>query len=204
MAFIHRRLLQGGHGRLHVLSAATAGDQTDGIDAAGLRVAREIEAACDAIGPSGSLSIVAHSNGGLVGRWALGELLEPATEARGLLDRWRPQLFLTLASPHLGVFPFGLFWSERLVRRVASLGYFGTAGRQLALLDSGSGNGETAATPLLLALAEPRGRYVSALRRFERRVAVANRTNEVPEPRRSRLWAQPALRHARRGRRAAG
>ena len=81
-------------------------------------IAREIEAACDAIGPSGSLSIVAHSNGGLVGRWALGELLEPATEARGLLERWRPQLFLTLASPHLGVFPFGLFWSERLVRRV--------------------------------------------------------------------------------------
>mmetsp|Transcript_18163 Transcript_18163/g.58441 ORF Transcript_18163/g.58441 Transcript_18163/m.58441 type:complete len:207 (-) Transcript_18163:126-746(-) len=75
MAFLHRRLLQGGHGRLHVLSAATAGDQTDGIDAAGPRVTREIEAACDAIGPSGLLSIVAHySNGGLVGRWALGEL----------------------------------------------------------------------------------------------------------------------------------
>lgn len=204
MAFLHRRLLQGGHGRLHVLSAATAGDQTDGIDAAGLRVAREIEAACDAIGPSGSLSIVAHSNGGLVGRWALGELLEPATEARGLLDRWRPQLFLTLASPHLGVFPFGLFWSERLVRRVASLGYFGTAGRQLALLDSGSGNGETAATPLLLALAEPRGRYVRALRRFERRVAVANRTNEVLVPYPSAALLAPSAPLAAAPRRRAG
>ena len=31
------------------------------------------KASCNALGPHGSLSIVAHSNGGLVGRWALGE-----------------------------------------------------------------------------------------------------------------------------------
>ena len=141
MAFLHRRLLQGGHGRLHVLSAATAGDQTDGIDAAGPRVTREIEAACDAIGPRAcSLSWrqrLALYRGALLqrrARWPVGAgragLLEPATEARGLLERWRPQLFSSrsLASPHLGVFPFGLFWSERLVRRVASLGYFGIGG----------------------------------------------------------------------------
>jgi hypothetical protein len=82
-----------------ILSSA-GGDQTDGIDAAGGRVAAEVAAACAALGGAGALSFVCHSNGGLVARAALGEL-----RASGLLRRWRPDLFLSLASPHLGVLP---------------------------------------------------------------------------------------------------
>ena len=161
----------GGDARLHVLASTAAGDQSDGIDAAGTRVAKEIEAACDALGSRGRLSVVAHSNGGLVSRFAMGEL-----EPRGVLNRWRPCLFLTLASPHLGVFPFGL-WTPALALRVAQLPYFARAGRQLALLDA-----ESDSEPLLVSLAEPGSRYMRALSRFERRVTFANLTNEVLVP----------------------
>lgn len=158
-----------------VLASSASGDQTDGIDAAGLRVAKEIQAACDALGDRGELSIVAHSNGGLVSRFALGDL-----ESRGLLERWQPRTFLTLASPHLGVFAFGR-WPPSLVQPIARLKYFGQAGRQLALLDAPP-TPNNKEEPLLVTMADRASPYIQALRRFERRVTVSNVTNEVLVP----------------------
>ena len=108
MAYLQHRILAQHHTGVRVLASSAAGDQVDGIDASGLRVAHEVEAACNALGPHGSLSIVAHSNGGLVSRWALGRL-----EDGGVLDRWKPRFFVTLASPHLGVYPFGRLGRRR-------------------------------------------------------------------------------------------
>ena len=80
----------------HVLLSSSGGDQTEGIDSAGLQVAREIEHACDSLGSHGSVSIVAHSNGGLVARWALGDLLTRTL----LLQRWKPRLLVArIATP---------------------------------------------------------------------------------------------------------
>jgi Predicted acetyltransferases and hydrolases with the alpha/beta hydrolase fold len=74
LSLLHHSIATAGQSDLHVLSSTSSGDQTDGIDAAGARVAAEIQDACRSLGSNGSLSVVAHSNGGLIGRWALGQL----------------------------------------------------------------------------------------------------------------------------------
>ena len=80
-------------------SRSASGSTADGIERAGERVADEIASACDALSADGGdITFVGHSNGGLVSRWALGAL-----EERGVLERWRPNAFVSLSSPHLGV-----------------------------------------------------------------------------------------------------
>ena len=121
-------------------SRSASGSTADGIERAGERVANEIASACDALSADGGdITFVGHSNGGLVSRWALGAL-----EERGVLERWRPNAFVSLSSPHLGVSRKGGVGANPLehevlqpvVLRVVNTGLYGRTGEQLALLDA--------------------------------------------------------------------
>ena len=176
------------HPRAQIHAAQSLGLQRDGIVAAGRRLADELEQLCAPLASSAPplLSIVGHSNGGLVARYALGEL-----EARGALGdgvasaRMSPNAFVTLSSPHLGVrrsdnaaSPFESEAFQPLVRRIVTAGTYGHAGVQLAMLDADGARG----APLLVELADADGLYVRALRRFHRRVAVASVSHEILVP----------------------
>ena len=163
-------------------SRSASGSTADGIERAGERVANEIASACDALSADGGdITFVGHSNGGLVSRWALGAL-----EERGVLERWRPNAFVSLSSPHLGVSRKGGVGANPLehevlqpvVLRVVNTGLYGRTGEQLALLDADGDGGE----PLLASMARPGSAFVRALGRFHRRVLVCNVTNEVLVP----------------------
>ena len=64
-----------------------------------------VVSACDALSADGGdITFVGHSNGGLVSRWALGAL-----EERGVLERWRPNAFVSLSPVSIFSFRF-YFW----------------------------------------------------------------------------------------------
>jgi len=142
------------------------------------------------------ISFVAHSLGGLVTRYAIGKLYEPATIETSSLDTDKlndeqkipgageiaglePINFITSATPHLGSrwnkqLPF-LFGVPLLEKTVAGAAHFivGRTGKHLFLTDRDDGK-----PPLLVRMVEDcdDGKFMSALRSFKRRVAYANVT----------------------------
>jgi hypothetical protein len=71
-----------------------------GIDTCGQRLADEIREVAAAGGPTLSrISIIAHSMGGLMARYAIGSLHNPAT---GTLAGLSPCHFISMATPHCG------------------------------------------------------------------------------------------------------
>lgn len=116
---------------------------TSGIQEAGRAVLRFVQHITDRESYT-KISLLGHSLGGLVLRWALGN---------GLLDHFvngRPHAYFSSVSPHLGI--------RESVHSVMSLP-FGETGRQLMLKDT---------IGLLFHMAEPA--YTDVLRRFSYRV----------------------------------
>ncbi|RCV08668.1 hypothetical protein SETIT_1G345200v2 [Setaria italica] len=166
----------------------------DGVDLMGERLAEEVRQVVQRRRNLKKISFVAHSLGGLVTRYAIGKLYEPATNETSSLDTDKlsdeqetpgagkiaglePINFITSATPHLGSrwnkqLPF-LFGVPVLERTAAGTAHFivGRTGTHLFLTDRDDGK-----PPLLVRMVEDcdDGKFMSALRSFKRRVAYAN------------------------------
>ncbi|KAI1320016.1 hypothetical protein EDD11_002348 [Mortierella claussenii] len=113
------------------------------------------------------LSYLGYSLGGLIGRFAMGML-----ELEGFFDRQNkdgqgiePMYFVTMATPHLGI------RQPPLSRRSKIFNYL--SARMLSRTDG---------KPLLLVMSEPSSVFVSALKRFKRRVVYCNIRNDRSVP----------------------
>jgi len=189
----------------------------DGVPAGAERVAEEIRAVVEAHPTLRRISLVGNSLGGIYARYVAALLYEgeegeedpgpgpgrgaPAGEDKdecrgGRIAGLVPATFLTTATPHLGVGPFG--YLGLVPSPIASLGasILGASTRQLALADADGDGGR----PLLVAMADAesagatadgaarsrdgatrkRGTlpFIRALASFERRCAYANAKND--------------------------
>ncbi|XP_050386756.1 putative lipase ROG1 [Argentina anserina] len=163
----------------------------DGVDVMGERLAGEVVELVQRKPNLRKISFVAHSVGGLVARYAIGKLYRPAKgentehshpngceeDSRSTICGLEPMNFITVATPHLGSrgnkqvpFLFGVPAFEKLANAVIHL-IFRRTGRHLFLNDDDDGK-----PPLLKRMIEDyNGCYfMSALRRFSRRVAYSN------------------------------
>lgn len=140
-------------------SEANDGRTYDGIKAGGERLASEVSSWVDELYASPnvekvSLSFVGNSLGGLYARYAIGV---PALD----LDRVEPNLFCTTATPHLGVSQHTYVSLPRFVERWVAAAIQST-GRDLFRVSD---------TIERMTVDAP---FVTALRRFRRRIAYAN------------------------------
>eukprot|EP00262_Sarcandra_glabra_P010402 TRINITY_DN25680_c0_g1_i1.p1 TRINITY_DN25680_c0_g1~~TRINITY_DN25680_c0_g1_i1.p1 ORF type:complete len:403 (+),score=57.96 TRINITY_DN25680_c0_g1_i1:143-1351(+) len=150
----------------------------DGVDLMGERLAEEILSVVRRMHGVRKISIVAHSLGGLVARYAIGKLYEPIpVKEGGRVAGLEPMNFITFATPHLGSrghkqLPFlcGLPFLERQASQTAHL-IVGRTGKHLFLTDNNDGR-----PPLLVRMVDDCYdlNFMSALRSFKRRVAYAN------------------------------
>lgn len=76
----------------------------EGIDTCGDRLVEEVEALVAQNPTLRYISLLGHSMGGLLVRYAAGHLYEPRT---GLMAGLRPVHFISMATPHLGCDAFG-------------------------------------------------------------------------------------------------
>ena len=155
----------------------------DGVPNGASRVAAEIQAVAKAYEASlETVSLVGNSLGGLYARHAAAQLYDAETSTiAGLI----PDTYLTTATPHLGVGPFG--YLGYFPSQIRALGAFamGETTRQLLLLDGDDfdvfvdvDGKKSKSGPLLLRMADPSSEYVAALGAFKRRCAYANATND--------------------------
>lgn len=109
------------------------------------------------------ISIVGYSLGGLILRCIIGIL-----EDLGFFAEVEPVFFCTFATPHVGVrfFKRSLFGA---FANTVGARLFGQTGLELFVVDSAQ---------LLVALADPTLRYVRGLRRFQKRILMANIKND--------------------------
>lgn len=142
---------------------ATLFATTDGVDAGGLRLAHEIRDALRARPAVTRLSLIGVSLGGLYLRAALPHLLDLPVEFAN---------FITFATPHVGVRGH----LGGLIETAVRWGAVGASGHHLLLADPPLPREGCGAEPLpLLAwMAHPTSPHVLALRRFTRRVLIAN------------------------------
>ncbi|KAI8469034.1 MAG: putative serine esterase-domain-containing protein [Monoraphidium minutum] len=131
----------------------------DGVDVCGQRLADEVRALAAAPGNGGltRVSFVCHSMGGLMARYAVGALFNPAS---GTIAGLQPAHFVTLATPHFGcdsdgvsAVPF-IMWSGGLpllggplrgllqsIAHATGAALLRRTGEQFFLLDGGPGGG---------------------------------------------------------------
>ncbi|BDA45665.1 probable lipid droplet phospholipase 1 at N-terminal half [Coccomyxa sp. Obi] len=164
-----------------------------GIDRCGQRLAEEV-AEYVAVHPDlERISLIGHSMGGLIGRYALGKLYDPETE---LICGLRPTHFVTFATPHLGCdgdrsaaqvpfiswtgdIPLAGRFAERALAAAArpfSSVVMGKSGTQFFLQDAKEGR-----APLLERMTQDDpndGYYLSALKSFVTRTCYANSSGD--------------------------
>lgn len=101
---------------VHRSQCNSATQTFDGVDLMGERLANEVLSVVEQRRGVKKISIVAHSLGGLVARYAIGRLYEPNSRIKssvgnsrndgerleGLIAGLEPMNFITFASPHLG------------------------------------------------------------------------------------------------------
>ncbi|KAF7080864.1 hypothetical protein CFC21_084866 [Triticum aestivum] len=168
----------------------------DGVDIMGERLAEEVHQVVQRKRNLRKISVVAHSLGGLISRYAIGRLYEESTSEEPCLNMEKhsdqesmyrggkiaglePMNFIASATPHLGSrwnkqlpFLFGVPLLEQTAAETAHL-IVGRTGKHLFLSDRDDGK-----PPLLVRMVEDGddGKFMSALRSFKRRVAYANIT----------------------------
>ncbi|ONK59129.1 uncharacterized protein A4U43_C08F3290 [Asparagus officinalis] len=164
----------------------------DGVDVMGERLAEEVVEVINRRPGLRKISIIAHSVGGLVARYAIGRLYRPPSDelsgnsrddahdrdnSSGTICGLEAMNFITVATPHLGSrgnkqvpFLFGFTAIEKVAASVIHW-IFRRTGRHLFLTDNDEGK-----PPLLQRMVDDHGDlyFMSALRAFKRRVAYAN------------------------------
>lgn len=148
-----------------------AGRSFDGVPNGARRVAEEINYVVAAHKKTLThISLVGNSLGGLYARYCASILYDQGTNTIAGL---KPKHYLTTATPHLGVGPFGyLGFFPSSVRQLGG-SLMGTTTKQLLLLDT-----DTCPAPLLVQMADPSSDFVEALAAFRTRCAYANATND--------------------------
>lgn len=134
-----------------------------------------------------TLHCISHSMGGLILRGALPRVFAEAPETL------RAGVFLTLSTPHLGVqASWGApqdMWRNYTWALVKALG-FSAQIEQFAVKDKTASSPDGSRRPYLVSLADPSSRYVAALQRFQKRVAVTMACNDIVIPAASgSIWA---------------
>lgn len=144
----------------------------DGIEIIGYRTLLEIYQfiKCFKDGPITKISVLGYSMGGLVARFVLGKMFG---EYHDLFEGIEPQIFITMATPHLGVQfynPRRYFFKGLLQFCMKLIGsnIIGKSGRELFVVNKHN--------EILVKLGE--GEYLEALRKFKWRVAFANVNND--------------------------
>jgi hypothetical protein len=172
LSFLERCILRNAGQSALVLKPGcnVAAKSFDGVPNGAKRVATEIALVVAAHETTLThISLVGNSLGGLYARYCASVLYDPSTNTvAGLI----PRHFLTTATPHLGVGPFGYlgFFPSAIRRLGGSL--MGTTMKQLLLLDTDN------TSPLLQQMADPSKGFVEALGAFRTRCAYANATND--------------------------
>ncbi|CAR24505.1 putative hydrolase [Lachancea thermotolerans CBS 6340] len=147
----------------------------DGIEIIGYRTLLEI---CQYMnrfekGEITKISFVGYSMGGLISRFIIGKIF---TECHELFQNIEPQLFITFATPHLGVHFFlrdnHAGHQRAALKLLSALGttILGRTGRQLFIQDS------LPEKSVLVRLSS--GDYLEGLARFKHRICVANVKND--------------------------
>ncbi|GAV52686.1 hypothetical protein ZYGR_0AG06770 [Zygosaccharomyces rouxii] len=144
----------------------------DGIEIIGYRTLLEIYQFITSFkdGPITKISVLGYSMGGLVARFVLGKMFG---EYRDLFEGIEPQIFITMATPHLGVQfynPRRYFFKGLLqcVMRLMGSNTIGKSGRELFVVNKYN--------DILVRLGK--GEYLDALSKFKWRVAFANVNND--------------------------
>ncbi|KAF7052470.1 hypothetical protein CFC21_060562 [Triticum aestivum] len=181
---------------VHCSGCNSATRTFDGVDVMGRRLAEEVLSVVKCRPELQKISFVAHSLGGLIARYAIALLYEPATQTdcheeyekdvtdarsnqpmgQGKIAGLEPMNFITFATPHLGTrshkqMPL-LRGSYRLEKMAFGMSWLaGRSGKHLFLKDV-----EDEKPPLLLQMVTDYGdlHFISALRSFRRCVAYSN------------------------------
>jgi len=176
---------------IHVSKANERAATFAGIDACGSALAAEIKNVVSITPSLQRISFIGHSMGGLISRYAAGELYDSGTNSIASL---KPSHFISMATPHLGCepletspaqiplvswlqLPFGVDNFVNTISPTISSSLYRRSGGQFFLTDSDDGQ-----PPLLYQLSQDcplESRYYwSALASFETRTAYANSTGD--------------------------
>ncbi|OUS45921.1 putative serine esterase-domain-containing protein [Ostreococcus tauri] len=172
---LERRVAADGNALVHRLACNAPLNSFDGVEAGAVRIVEELREVVRANPSLRYLTLYGNSLGGIYARYAAGIMWEEKRD--GTMLGLIPCTYLTTATPHLGVGPWGFFklvpralrylWSKQLGRSIM----------ELTLRD-----GEDGKLPLLARMADPETRepanFVAALGSFKRRCAYANATND--------------------------
>ncbi|XP_044980188.1 lipid droplet phospholipase 1-like isoform X1 [Hordeum vulgare subsp. vulgare] len=181
---------------VHCSGCNSATRTFDGVDVMGRRLVEEVISVVQCRPELKKISFVAHSLGGLIARYAIALLYEPATQTdsheeyekdvndapskqpmgQGKVAGLEPMNFITFATPHLGTrshkqMPL-LRGSYRLEKMAFGMSWLaGRSGKHLFIKDV-----EDEKPPLLLQMVTDYGdlHFISALRSFKRCVAYSN------------------------------
>jgi len=150
----------------------------DGVEAGARRLVEELREVKEKYPNLRFLSLYGNSLGGIYARYAAG-LMYAEDGGRGTMMGLSPCTFLTTATPHLGVGPWGYF---KLVPRKLQTLWAGNLGKSIMELTLHDGDAKSDRKPLLERMADPETiepiDFISALGAFERRCAYANCVND--------------------------
>mmetsp|Transcript_20725 Transcript_20725/g.27290 ORF Transcript_20725/g.27290 Transcript_20725/m.27290 type:complete len:322 (+) Transcript_20725:97-1062(+) len=167
---------------LVVCSKSNFSRTKDGLVAGGNRLVEEIRSYAEAHPSLRQLSLIGNSLGGIYVRYAIGHLDFDA-KSQTFLGRLEPLIFMTIASPHLGMRTF-TYYPTFLHRFVRVL--YGKTGEDLILRDAVSSQDESHSRfldgmPLLVRMATSE-QYLVPLRSFSHRRLYANISKDLAVP----------------------
>lgn len=145
----------------------------DGIDVNGKRISdeiREITASLNERGKVTKFSCVGYSLGGLMSRYAIGELYSSR-----YFGEIQPVNFITFCSPHVGVLLPEVNLSIKMFNRIVPY-LLANTGKQLVLKDSINQGSQQ--VPLLVLMTDPRSYFYKALASFQYRSLYTNIIND--------------------------
>jgi hypothetical protein len=150
----------------------------DGVEAGARRLVEELREVKAKYPNLRYVSLYGNSLGGIYARYAAG-LMYAEDGGRGTMMGLSPCTYLTTATPHLGVGPWGYF---KLVPRALQNLWSRNLGRSIMELTLRDGDAKSDMKPLLERMADPETKepidFIAALGAFERRCAYSNCVND--------------------------
>ncbi|KAF8820663.1 serine esterase (DUF676) protein [Cardiosporidium cionae] len=168
------------YGRIYnLVTSSTTGKTKEGIETNAQRIIEEIKQCCLKMNKLKYISLVGFSLGGLFLRYAIKELYDPATHRIANLE---PIDFVTIATPHLGVWSYNYLHLPKFFIPVVAY-FMGKSGYELFLIDQDKISREQEdclKTPLLFTLTNPL--YLQSLSAFKRRHLYATLRKDFSVP----------------------
>jgi len=175
---LETRLITDGRVKVHRVMCNAPLNSFDGVENGARRIVAELKAVVKKYPNLKRLTLYGNSLGGIYARYAAA-LMFAEDGNRGTMLGLKPCTFLTTATPHLGVGPYGYF---RIVPTLAQATWSKNLGGSIMELTLSDGHRRESGRPLLMEMADPEVRepldFIGALGAFERRCAFANATND--------------------------